>query len=146
MIRETFLPRHFFGKRKTISPIIGSVIMMPVRKAGLGLLNPVTSSQNNHLSSTRGSTKLVWVVTGGGGFSNADHLRTLSEERRDGKKAQDVAYKSRLKCLVSNIHGTENCLLLRAKITGAWLSVRGTTVSSTVISATDFRDFLMCLL
>ena len=30
---------------------------------------------------------------GRGGFSNADHLQTLSEERREGKKSWDVAYK-----------------------------------------------------
>ena len=63
-------------------------------------------------------------MTGGGAFSNADHLRTLSEERRDGKKDQDVAYKSRLKGLVSNLKGTDKHLLLRAKITGAWLIIR----------------------
>ena len=54
--------------------------MMPVKKYGLGLLNLVTSSQEKYLSSQRGITELVQAVTGGGAFSNADHLRTLSEE------------------------------------------------------------------
>ena len=45
MIRETFLPYSFFGKTKTLSPVIVYLITMPVNKSGLRLLNPVTSSQ-----------------------------------------------------------------------------------------------------
>ena len=78
---------------------------------------------------------------GRGGFSNANHLRTLSEERHDRKEDQDVAYGSRLKGLVRDLQGTDKRLLLRAKSTGVWLSLRGTTVSGTVLSAMEFRDF-----
>ena len=106
IIRETFLPCLFFGKTKTISPVVGALSTMPVKKAVLGLLNSVTSSQEEYLISTWGSVELVRAVTGGGAFSNADHLRTLSEERRDGKKDRDVVYESRLKGLVSNLKGT----------------------------------------
>ena len=80
-------------------------------------------------------------MTGRGGFSNADHLRTLSKERRDGKEARDVAYESILKGLVSDLKGTYKRLLLRDKITGAWLSICGTTVSGIVLSATEFGYF-----
>ena len=81
-------------------------------------------------------------MTVGGAFSNAEHLRTISEERCDGNKYRDAVYESKLKCLLSNLKGTDKRLLLRAKFTGAWLSVRGTTVSCTVLSATEFRGFL----
>ena len=80
-------------------------------------------------------------MAGGGEFSNAYHFRTLSREQPDGKKYLDVAHESRLKGLLSGIKGSDNRLLVRAKITGAWMSVRGTTVSGTVISSTKFRDF-----
>ena len=76
-------------------------------------------------------------MTGGGKFSNVDHLWTLSEERRDGKEALDVAYESILKGLVSDLKGIDKRLLLHAKIKGTWLSVHGTTVSGTVLSAMD---------
>ena len=79
---------------------MGSLSTMPVKKSGLGLLNPVTSSKEKYLRSQRGSAEIVWGVTRGGAFSNADHLRNLSEERRDGKKDRDVAHKSRLKGIV----------------------------------------------
>ena len=79
-------------------------------------------------------------MTGGKEFSNAGHLQTLSKELNDGKNYQDAAYKSKLKGLVIKIKGTEKRLLLPAKSTGACLSIRGTTVSGTVISAMECRD------
>ena len=51
VICETFLPRLFFGNTKTLSPVIGALIKVLVSKAGLGFLNPVTSDQENYLSS-----------------------------------------------------------------------------------------------
>ena len=116
--------------------------MMPVRKSRLRILNIVMSSQEKYLSSMQGRAGLIRAVTGGGGFSNADHLRTLSQERRDGKESWEVAYESILKGLVSDLKGTDKRLLIRAKGTSEWLSVRGNTVSGTVLSATEFRDFL----
>ena len=115
---------------------------MPVKKAGLGPLNPVTSAQEKYLSSQRGSAEMVQDVTGGGASSNADHLRTLCEERRDNKKDLDAVFETKLKGLFRDLKGTDKRLILRAKSTGAWLSVRSTTVSGTVLSATEFWDFL----
>ena len=136
------MPRLFFGKTKNLSPVIGCLSTIPVKKYGLGILNAVTPDKEKCLIYKRGSSELVQAVTGGGALSNADHLRTLSEGRRDGKKDRDIAHKSRLKGLVINIKGTDNLLLLRAKSRGAWMSARCTTVSGTVLSATEFRYFL----
>ena len=145
MIRETFLPRLLFGKKKTLSPIVGALSTMSVKKSGLGILNPVTSAQEKYLSYQRGSVELVRAVTGGGAFSNYDHLRTLGEERHDGKKDREAAYETKLKGLVRDLKGTDKRLIQRAKRTGAWLSVRGTTVSGTVLSATELWYFLCAL-
>ena len=68
------------------------------------------------------------AVPGGGAFSNDNHLRTLGEERGDEKKDQEAANKTKLKSLVCNLKGTYIRLILCAKITGVWMSVRGTTV------------------
>ena len=92
MIQENFFPRLFFGQTKTLSPIVGSLSTMPVKKSGLGILNPVTSAQEKYISYQQESAELVRAVTGGGEFSNADHLRTLSEESRDIKKDRDAVY------------------------------------------------------
>ena len=131
----------FFGETKTLSPVVGDLSTIPVKKAGLGLLNSLMSAQEKCLRSQWGSAELVFDVTGWGFLSNANHLWTLSEEQRDRKKSCDVAYESRRKGLVRNIQGTDNCLLLSSKITGAWMSVCGNTISGIVLSATEFRYF-----
>ena len=77
MIQETFLLCPLFGKTKALSPIVGALTTIHDKKSGLGLLNIVISSYEKCLSSQRESAELVWAATGGGGFSNADHLHTL---------------------------------------------------------------------
>ena len=81
-------------------------------------------------------------MTGGGEFSNADRIRTLGEEIGDVKKDWESSYKTKLKGWVRDLKGSYRRLILRAKITGACLKIHGTTVSGTVLSATEFRDFL----
>ena len=68
---------------------------------------------------------------------NADHLRTLGEGRCDRKKDREATNKTKIKGLVRNLKGTNKCLILRAKSTGACLSVHGTTVSGKVLSDTE---------
>ena len=41
----------FLQNSKNLSPIVGTISMIPVRKSGLGLLNPVTSVIEKYLSS-----------------------------------------------------------------------------------------------
>ena len=79
---------------------------------------------------------------GEGGGSNSDHLPTLGEERRDKQKYREVENETKLKVLFQYLKVTHSHLILQDKITGAWLSVRGTTVSGTVLSATEFRNYL----
>ena len=64
MIRETFLPRLFFRKTKTLSPTVVNLSIIPIKVAGLGLLNPVTSAKEKCLSSHPGSAELIRAMTG----------------------------------------------------------------------------------
>ena len=136
------MPRLLFGKTKTLSSIIGTLSKMPIKVTVLGLLNPVTSEKEKYLISKRGITKLIWEVTGGGTFYNTDHLWALWEEICDGQTDQEAANETKLKRLFHSLKCTYMHLILRAKSTGVWMIVRGTTVSGTVLSATDFGYFL----
>ena len=102
----------------------------------------MASENKKYLSSQQGSAELIQSATGGEAFSNADHLLALGEERRNGQKNWDEANKTTLKNLVRDLKGTDQRLIIRAKNTGAWLSVHSTTVSGTVFSAIEFLDFL----
>ena len=59
MLWETFLPHIFFGKSKTLSPIVGILIKVPVKKYGLEFLNPLMSMNKKCLSLQRASTYLI---------------------------------------------------------------------------------------
>ena len=144
IIQETFLHCLFFGKTKTVSPIVGALSKMAVKKYRMGLLNPVTSAQEQDLSSQQGSAELVWAVTGGGGggilqCQQPTDARKIKEWQKEilGRRVQ-----KKLKGLVRNLKDTDNRLILHAKTTGAWLSISGTTVSGTVLCASEFWDFL----
>ena len=50
---ETFLPRLFFGKSKTLQPILGALSAFLVNKYGLGPQNPVTSEKQKDTISLR---------------------------------------------------------------------------------------------
>ena len=41
VLQETILPRLFFGIPKTLSPVEGAQITLPLKKTGMGLHNPV---------------------------------------------------------------------------------------------------------
>ena len=142
IIRETFMPHIFFENMKTLSPNVGALSTMPVKKYVLGILNPVTLSQKKYLSSQQGSAELVRAVRRRGTFSNTYHLQTLGEERRHVKKYRDTSYETKLEGLYRNLKGTKNRLIIHAKSTGVWLIVCGGTVSGTIFSAVEFWDFL----
>ena len=55
-------------------------------------------------------------------------------------KGGEEGYK--MQGLVRDLRETDKRLILHAKIKSAWLSVRGTIVSGTVLSATEFWYFL----
>ena len=59
ILPETFLTHLLFEKSKYLSPIVGTLSKMPVKKSGLGLLNPLTSANEKYLSLKRASTELI---------------------------------------------------------------------------------------
>ena len=62
-------------------------------------------------------------------------------ERRVRKKYRDAANDEKLQGIFSGQGALKKRLLLRAKHMGSWTSLQGTTVTGTVIDATEFSDF-----
>ena len=67
MIRETFLPRLFYGKTKTLSPIVGILFTIPIKVAGLRFLNSVTLKKDKYISFHQESAELTRAIPRGGG-------------------------------------------------------------------------------
>ena len=74
-------------------------------------------------------------------FFNGDQLLALREERHDGKKNWYDVNDAKLKEIVTNLNGTDHCLILRTKNIGAWMNVRGTMVTGILLVAKTFRGF-----
>ena len=84
MIRENLFPHIFSGNTKTLSPIVGDLSTMHIKMSGMGLLNPVTSEKEKHLSSQRASPELIWPRQGEGNYPKP------TTYGRSGKKARQA--------------------------------------------------------
>ena len=115
---------------------------MLVNKYGLGLQDPVTSTNKKYLSLIRAISDLIGAVMGAIAFSTANHLLALREEIRDEKKTRDDSNGTKLKELVYDLKAPVHHLILRYKKRGSWPTLWGNTVTGTVIAAAEFRDFL----
>ena len=79
------LPCLFFGKPKSLPPIVGTLSKTTAKKYVLGLQYPVTSANDKYLSLLRAISELIGAVTSQRYFSTVDHILALREERRDEK-------------------------------------------------------------
>ena len=68
-------------------------------------------------------------------FSAASHLWAVKEEKIDKRKTQDYVNNKKLEGFVKDLDIFDRCLSLRTKQTGSCLTVRGTTVTGTVLLA-----------
>ena len=113
-----------------------------VKKYGLGLLNPVTPKNKKYLSLHQASAELIQAVMGVGEFYKNNNILALREETCNKQKNQDDTNDTKLKGLVRYLDITNHRLILYTKNTGAWMNVRGTTVTGTVFPVMEFCDFL----
>ena len=89
--------------------------------------------------------ELICAVMCEWAFSTADHIQVVKGERLDWKN-WDIANDAKLQEIASDQGAFKKRLLLRAKHTGDWMSVRGTTVTGIVLVTVEFCDFFMCSL
>ena len=86
MLLWFFFALPLLHKSKSLPPIIGTLIIILVNKAGLGLQNLATSANEKFLSSRRDSMELITSMTVEITFSTADQLQSVKEERSDIRK------------------------------------------------------------
>ena len=135
-LQESSLPHIFFEKSKTLPPVVGTISTLTVKKASLGLQNPVTSAADKYTSSICASYNMIGTVTDEMYFSTADQLLEVKEERRYGKRDWDDANDTKLRGIVNDQGNFEKRLFLCAKHTGSWTIIQGTMVTGTVLAAT----------
>ena len=81
---EKILPktnlRLFFGRSKTLPPVLGYQSKLPVKKSGVGLQNSMTSSEDKYTSSLCASYGIIGAVKGKREFSTDNHILAVKEE------------------------------------------------------------------
>ena len=102
---------------------------MPVNKSGLGLQDPVTSSNKKYPISLHISSKLIGYITGDRSLSTANCLMDLREEKHDRQKIWNDPNKTKLRGLVNYIAAPDRRLILFAKNIGYWMTLWGTMVT-----------------
>ena len=70
----TFSPCLFFVKSKYLPSIVGTLSILPVKKDGLDLQNPVTLAKDKFLISEFACTELNRALKGESEFSTANHF------------------------------------------------------------------------
>ena len=101
-----------------------------------------TPRHKKYLSSKCARAELIWDVTGGSKFSNADRLLALREESRDGQENRDDFNDAKLRGLVRDIDSTDPHIILRTKVIGSWLNTQVNTVTGEVLAAMECHGFL----
>ena len=74
-------------------------------------------------------------------LSDANHLQSIREYRSNRQKKWYDANDTKLGGLVENLKSSDRRSTLYAKKTDSWMTLKGTTVTSTVLAATDFVIF-----
>ena len=77
LLQETFLPRLFLVKYKSLPPIVVTLSTMEIKKSGIGLQYPITSVNEKYLSLMCANKNLIGAVTGERAISTTDHLMAL---------------------------------------------------------------------
>ena len=108
----------------------------------MGLQNTVMSSDEKILGSQRASMELIRAMKGESGFSTTDILQAVKEEIRDGRKTRDDVNEAKVEVIVDTLDTFDHHQFLRAKQTGSYMNIQGTTVTGTVLSAMVFCVFL----
>ena len=114
--------------------------MMPVKKSGLGLQDPVASSNKKYLTSLRVIIKMVVSV------KREREFQPPITFGRSGKKGvmdknRNDANNAKLRGLVDELEALNRRIILRAKTKGFWMTVQGNKVTGTVLAAVEFCGF-----
>jgi hypothetical protein len=120
-LHKDFLPA-LFGEGK-VDDAIRQLYSLPVKKAGIAIPNPMTTSTSNWTSSTVICSHVVAAIRGRVEFGSADHQQIRSSGIAEMKKRQlEVSGNTLATILRAQPEGRRHTIQ-RGEQTGAWLSV-----------------------
>ena len=140
-IAESFLPKLLGCE---VSPAERSMCELPIKLAGLGVVNPSTSAPLAYELSRNTTAHLVNAITGREEFDSGKHLESVQKARTEARSRRETESTAQFEASVSVLGNAPQRSLRRAKefSTGAWLSVMPSARNGTILSAEEFQDGL----
>ena len=137
VLRDTFIPVLSKGVGEG-TPVWG-VTCLPVKQAGLALLDPTKASPENWVESCVKTGNLVAALRVQGDFRTEDHAAYLKEGREEFRKWNANRSEEALEeTLAGDPVQVARCLR-RLTNMGAWLIVQPSTVNGTEFGAQEWR-------
>lgn len=141
-ISDTFLPALFAEDGQAITGLRAQ-LSLSVKKAGLGVPNPITTAQANLEASVRVTAELTASLVERKDLNVVEYASEAGQLRRKGRKERilvDQCQLDSLKMAASSQLGKRR--LDRATKTGAWLTATPDRLNGTDLSSAEFRDSL----
>ena len=139
-LKTTFLPALFGDDIPDNIP--EKLSILPVKKAGLALLDPVATAKSNWEASTVVCGHLVVAIRGTTGFRSADHRAIMKAGKAEYRERNQIQAQKKLDKILQELPDGRRRTITRGQKTGAWISVLPSTINGTELSSQEFRDAL----
>jgi hypothetical protein len=139
VIAGTFLPSLLAEERPGVASL-RSLLVLPVRQAGLGIPNPTATAGPCYAASKACTSHLTASLLNGSELDTNSFVADAAKSRRLLKKTREHEAQTRFLELQKAVSAGDARRMLRAKGTGAWLTAMPSTLNGTELSVDEFRD------
>ena len=142
-IVQSFLPALFDEDNTELIEELRDRLTLSVKKSGLGIPNPVTSSPENHESSKVITSSLVQSLIEGKNLNAIAYKDEASAKRRSCRNERIQSDQTQFDgmFIAESSKAKQECLN-RARKSGAWLTLTPDRINGTELSEEEFRDSL----
>ena len=138
-IATEFLPA-LFGNANGVPE--RKLLALPVRFAGLGVPNPVSSATSHFNLSVEMTEAVTSSLKLGTDLDAASYGRDSSRIHAQDRKDREASLAAKLASTLESAPAADQRRLKRSKATGAWLTATPSADYGTALSSTEFRDSL----
>jgi hypothetical protein len=116
------------------------LIALPVRKGGLGILDPTTTAEHCYSASTAATSPLTESLIHGNTLCAMEHRQHTAISRQMAKHSLRQIHDENLHTILGQATQLEKRRLKRSASTGAWLTTLPNILNGSDLSADEFRD------
>jgi hypothetical protein len=117
-----------------------SLIALPVRHGGLGIMDPTKTSTSNYHASSSITSLLTDSLVHGNPLCAQEHRKTAAIARADAKSSLKDRNDETLSNLLAASTPFDKRRIVRSASTGAWLTTLPNTLNGSDLSTEEFRD------